>query len=499
MGFPRTGSDQLSDGQKPGFFEKPGFSERFMPERILFVTGKLAEPALRSTLAELGPQAGFVPEVAVLGISVAALMTPDWVRRRLQVPPGVNRVILPGWCEGDLSSIEQKARVPVGLGPKDLRDLPEHFGQQDQKPAEYGRYDIEIIAEINHCPRLSEEQIVARAHRYRRDGADVIDIGCDPAGSWRGVGQVVRRLRDEGFRVSIDSFDRHEVEQAVAAGAELVLSVNSTNVAAAPDWGCEVVAVPDDPTTLKGLDDTVQRLEAAGVRYRIDPVIEPIGFGFASSLGRFLQVCRQCPQAEMMMGIGNVTELTDVDSAGINTLLIGFCQELGVRSVLSTEVINWARSSIREIDLARRLAHHAVHHRVLPKHLEPGLIMLRDPKLHAHGAEALSELANRITDPNFRVFAESGELHVMNSRGYLRGTDPFELFDQMLAENQIDPAHAFYLGYEMAKAFTALTLGKDYQQDQALDWGLLTRPEVSQLERKARRANQSPRNDRSSG
>jgi hypothetical protein len=30
----------------------------------------------------------------------------------------------------------------------------------------------------------------------------------------------------------------------------------------------------------------------------------------------------------------------------------------------------------------------------------------------------------------------------------------------------------------MAKAATALTLDKDYRQDQALDWGHLTQPEI---------------------
>ena len=94
---------------------------------------------------------------------------------------------------------------------------------------------------------------------------------------------------------------------------------------------------------------------------RIDPVLEPIGFGFAASLGRYLEVRRRYPDAEMMMGIGNLTELTDVDSAGVNVLLLGFCQELGIRSVLTTQVINWARTSVRECDLARRLMHHAVH------------------------------------------------------------------------------------------------------------------------------------------
>jgi dihydropteroate synthase-like protein len=450
-----------------------------MPNRILFVTGKLAEPELRRVVAELGPKVGFEAEVAVLGISVAALMTPEWVARRLEVPRGVGRVMLPGWCRGDLSSVERKAEVPVELGPKDLRDLPEHFGTASRPPAGYGAYDIEIIAEINHVPRLGREDMLALARRYRDHGADVIDVGCDPGGSRHGVADAVRCLREEGFRVSIDSFDRREVEMAVAAGAELVLSVNSTNVEAAPNWGVEVVAVPDETATLGGLDRTIDHLEAAGVRYRIDPVIEPIGFGFAASLGRYLDVRRRWPLAEIMMGIGNLTELTDVDSAGVNTVLIGFCQELGIRSVLTTEVINWARSSVREIDLARRLMYHAVKNRVMPKHLEPGLVMLHDPKVHEHGATALAELAHRITDPNFRIFAERGEIHVMNSRGHLHGTDPFELWDQMIKQNDIDPSHAFYLGYELAKAVTALTLSKDYRQDQALDWGFLTRPDIS--------------------
>ncbi|HBB73705.1 MAG TPA: dihydropteroate synthase, partial [Planctomycetaceae bacterium] len=51
-----------------------------------------------------------------------------------------------------------------------------------------------------------------------------------------------------------------EVAAAVRAGASLVLSVNSTNAAAAADWGCEVVVVPDVPETMAGFDDTVERL-----------------------------------------------------------------------------------------------------------------------------------------------------------------------------------------------------------------------------------------------
>ena len=67
----------------------------------------------------------------------------------------------------------------------------------------------------------------------------------------------------------------------------------------------------------------------------------------------------------------------------------------------------------------------------------------------------------------------------MNRDGYLQGSDPFALFADALERTPVDAAHAFYLGYEMAKAVTALTLGKNYTQDEALRWGILTAPEKS--------------------
>lgn len=446
-------------------------------ERILFVTGKLAEPSLRRTLAIVADSAGLDYSVAVLPITVAALATTPWIARHLSVPAGVQRVILPGLCQGDLTLVQKTAGVPVELGPADLRDLPDFFRVSKAGAAGYGTFDIEILAEINHAPRLSRSELLSQARRYRESGADVIDVGCDPGSTWSGVGDAVRVLRDEGLRVSVDSFDPVEVKSAARAGAELVLSVNSSNLDAAADWGCEVVALPDDLATLGGLDRTVETLTARGVSFRIDPVVEPIGFGFAASLGRYAEVRRRYPEADMLMGVGNLSELTDVDSAGVNVLLLGFCQELGVRSVLTTEVINWCRTSVRELDLARRLVYHAVSNRVPPKRLEPRLVQLRDPKVRVHGADALGELARRISDKNFRLFAERGSIHVLNGVARLEGTDPFELFRRMSALQAIDPAHAFYLGYEMAKAVTALTLGKNYDQDRALNWGALTVPE----------------------
>src|SRR5690606_32777867 len=171
-------------------------------------------------------------------------------------------------------------------GPRDLRRLPEHFGRSRDTQG-YGEYDIEILAEINNCPRLSMAEIVAQAERYAQKGADVIDIGCEPQGPWLQVAEAVRRVRDLGLRVSIDGPDPRELGPAAAAGAALVLSVNSHNRQAAVDWGIEVVAIPDDPHTLEGLDATIEWLAQRGVPLRIDPILEPIGFGFAASLQRY--------------------------------------------------------------------------------------------------------------------------------------------------------------------------------------------------------------------
>jgi dihydropteroate synthase-like protein len=443
--------------------------------RILFVTGRLAEPALRQTLERIGQ----VREnaIAVMPISVVALATTSWIARHLHVPDGVESILLPGMCQGELSIIGEQTGLQVRRGPADLRELPEFLGGQSERPMSYGGYDISILTEINHVPSLTRDELLAKARSYRAAGADVIDLGCDPDTTWMDARDSVRALREEGMRVSIDSFNSREVEAAVAGGAELVLSVNQSNIEAARSWGCEVVVIPDDSKGLKGLDGSVEKLLAWGVPFRIDPVLEPVGFGFAQSLGRYFEARRRYPGHEMMMGVGNLTELTDVDSAGINVILLALCQELGIRSVLTTQVINWCRSTTRELDLARRLVYYACKERMLPKHLEPELLMLRDPKLREHGPDILQALAAKVSDRNFRIFAEEGKLHVINDKMHLQGKDPFQLFAQMHEREVIAPDHAFYLGFEMAKALTAITLGKNYTQDQALRWGFLSLPE----------------------
>ena len=447
-----------------------------MSERILFITGKLAEPLLRRVVEPLAKDAGFEAKFAVLPITVVALATVDWIRRHLPPPDGIDRVIVPGLCTGKAEELSAAWGLPVEKGPRDLLDLPGYFRRPGPAPA-LENHSIEIIAEINHAPRLTISQIVEQAKAWAGQGADVIDVGCMPGERWTETATAVRALRAEGLRVSIDSFDPWEVSEATQAGAELVLSVNSSNKQHAPDWGVEVVAIPDQPSDEKSLEDTISWLSEQGVRFRADPILEPIGHAFGASLGRYARFRQKHPDVPMMMGVGNITELTEADSAGINFLLAALCEEWRVGSVLTTEVIGWCRGCVRELDIARKMVHLAVNESRLPRQLGAELVLLRDPRPSTRGTEFLDRLASDIKDSNFRIFADEGQIHIMNSRTRLEGTDPFELFDRLSREDPVDPSHAFYLGYEMCKAITAITLGKNYTQDQSLRWGFLTRPE----------------------
>ena len=445
-------------------------------ERLLILTGRLAEPSVLRAVHELAANdSTFRIQVQVLPITVAALMHSDWIRKKLTIDSEFDRVLLPGWCTGNVADLTAAYAVPFEIGPKNIANLSAYLSGKDTAPPKLEEYDIEIIAEINHAPRLSSGDILEQAIRFGKSGADLIDIGCIPGEPWSEVGQATRMLVEEGFRVSVDSFDREEAEAAVGAGAELVLSCNSTNIDWAEQLDVEFVVIPDEPSEWESMEQTIARMQKAERSFRIDPILEPIGFGFAASLERYFLARKKWPELPMMMGIGNLTELTEVDSAGINMLFAAICQELKIGSVLTTEVINWARTSVREFDFARRLVKHSLDEKTLPKHLDSSLVMLRDPKLSEIPLTDLELLAKSIKDGNYRIFVSGGEIHLMNRNGHWRGTDPFEITKRAFAEDEkLKTAHAFYLGYEMNKAKLALILGKQYTQDEELDWGMLS-------------------------
>ena len=203
---------------------------------------------------------------------------------------------------------------------------------------------------------------------------------------------MIADLKARGFTLSIDTLDPDEILMADAAGVDYVLSLNGHNRHVAQQLRATPVLIPDTPDDLDSLDATIAHLRELGKPFLVDPIIEPIGTGFAASLGRYLEVRRRHPDAEMLMGIGNLTELTEADTTGVTALLLGFCQELGIRNVLTTEVIDWARGAVREAVLAAKLMHFAQQEGTPPKHVDGRLLTIKDEEVRPYTEAELREL-----------------------------------------------------------------------------------------------------------
>ena len=436
--------------------------------RNLFVTGRLAARSLTDILQRVSPD--FQYEVAVLPISVAALMDARFIAKHLDSAMGCDRLMIPGSCRGDLDSIADKLGVEVVRGPRNLKDIPAFFGTARSLEG-YGAHHVKIVAEIVDAYRMSLSEITERAEYFRASGADIIDLGCAVEESFPEIENTVAALKAAGFSVSVDSFNTEDILRADRAGVDLVLSINSRNLEAARRLHCKVVAIPDFDQGLGSLERTVAQLEAWHVPYVIDPVLKPISFGFAESIGDYIAVRRKHPGAEMLMGIGNLTELTDADTTGMTAVMAAIITELGIDYALTTEVVSWARGAVRELDLARKLMHYAHQHRISPKHLSDALITVKDPPFDCFSEDELRSMQSKIRDRNFRIFTDLDFVYAFNNHLFLKDTDAQSIFEQMGVE---DAAHAFYLGKELQKALLALRLGKEYTQEEDLRWGYLS-------------------------
>jgi len=438
-----------------------------MSRRTLFLTGHLAESRLRQVLAGLGAL-DFPWTIRDIGIQVAALMTADIIRSRLaREKPDADRIIVPGHCQGDLEALGAALGIPVERGPEDLHDLPEFFGRAGA-PVGLDEHDVRIFAEIVDAPKLSLEDILERARSFAADGADVIDLGCLPAIPFAHLEAAVAELKAEGFAVSVDSAAQDELRRGDRAGADFLLSLNEATFDLAADFHATPILVPAATGDLDGLCRAAECLTRLGKPFIADPVLDPIPFGFTPSLVRYAELRRRLPEARILMGIGNVTELVDADTTGMNALLFGVIAELGISDVLTVQVSPHCRRVIREADRARRIMHAAKRLRRLPVGIDASLMALRERKPFTSTAAEIAETAAQIRDANFRIEIAADGIHLYNRDQHRVAARAMDLYPGLGVES--DGAHAFYLGVELARAEIAWRLGKRYVQDQDLDW-----------------------------
>jgi dihydropteroate synthase-like protein len=436
-------------------------------EHIVFLTGRLAEKSLYQVLEGMQPTP-FSWEVREIGLQVAGLMTADMIRRRVGAPVEANRIIVPGRCRGDLDALSQHYGVRVERGPEEVKDLPQFFGREKQH-FDLSRYETEIFAEIVDAPRLDLDGIAARAREYARQGADVIDIGCLPETPFPLLEDAVRRLKDEGYRVSVDSMLTDELVRGGRAGADYLMSLNVDTLWVADEVASTPILVAREPGDPASLDAAIEAMTLRGRPFLADPILDPIPFGLAASIARYVALRERYPDVAIMMGIGNVTELTEADTSGINAVLLGMAAELRVAAVLTTSVSLHARRAVREADVARRVMHAAREAQVLPKGISGDLSALHAKRPFPYSAAEIDALAREVRDPNFRVQVADDGIHVYNRDGHQTAADPFALYPSLKVES--DGGHAFYMGVQLARAEIAWQLGKRFDQDQPLDWG----------------------------
>lgn len=441
-----------------------------MPERILFLTGRLARARLEKVLAAMQPT-DFAFAVQDMGVKVAALMTTEIVRRRLPRPLEADRVVVPGRCRGDLEALSAEYGVPFRRGPEELKDLPAFFGRKGGPP-DLSRHDVRIFAEIVEAPSLDIDGILARAETHRAAGADVIDLGCLPDTPFPHLEEAVAALRRAGFAVSVDSAEPDELLRGGRAGADFLLSLTEETLDIAEQVAATPILIPATHGDLASLERAMAALDKRGRAYLVDPVIDPIHFGFTDSLLRYAELRRRHPEAEILMGTGNLTELTDADSSGVTALLMGIVSELRIANVLVVQVSPHTRRTVEEHDAARRIMFAARADESLPKDYGGHLLCLHDRRPFPNTPEEIAETAAQIADANLRIEVAEDGLHIYNKAGHHVVQDAFAAYPKLAVED--DASHAFYLGVELARAEIAWQLGKRYAQDGGLKWGVGT-------------------------
>ena len=515
--------------------------------RVLLVTGRAASKIVE----EYASRSGVDFEVYVMPHEVAALIPPREIAKRLRREDvkGFDLILVPGLISGDVSIIERETGVPTFRGPIHAADLTHvllMLGEvelskvdpackilrvsrevEDQKAlsaieeelAGKALFDIagvpiakgslRVVAEVTSASTKGVDATVDEARRYKGYGADVVDVGMTAGES---KPEVARRLvrevkREVGGPVSVDTTDPNEIMAAVEAGADLVISVDRGTLEGLEDLPRDVamVVIPTDvkrgyyPSSIEekveSLERAVDKARSMGFKKVIaDPILSPpLQPSLLESLVAYYVFAKRHPDVPMMMGVGNVTELMDVDSPGVNGLMAAIAAELDISLLLTTEASNKAKGCVRELCIAVRMAKLSKRERRPMKDLSLSLLSLKEkrdltvPLRVAEGCEVVRASRGRTQahDPAgyFKVAVDRsrGVIAAYHFRAgkatcVIEGSRAEEVCDELIARGLVSTlSHAAYMGRELYKAELALKLGKSYVQDEELDFGFASK------------------------
>lgn len=497
-----------------------------MKNRILLVTGSEAAPSVRK----------YSKNVHICPIDVAALLSIDKIGDELFKVnlEGVSMILIPGLVSGDTAELSKKLGVPVYKGTKHSSDIPlllQSLGEirlSTSVPADFfiekkarenvqlqlsnayknkrdflmkigkknsiylGRsYPMQVLAEIPDAPLLSKEELKSKAKYYLNSGANIIDIGMisgvDRSSKIKNIVKTIKSVVN--VPLSIDSMNKKEILAAVDAGVDLVLSIGVDNMDIADSIDVPFVLVPVDKKgrlplraaeRVKKLEELVKSI--GDKKIILDPVLSPLNNGFVESIKAFSLLKEKHPKIPVMMGVGNVTELIDADSHGINALIAGIASEIGVELLFTVEASVKTQGCVSELSTAAKMMYLAKTQKKNPKDLGLDLLeikekkkmeLIEDPKAVKIKYFKAENMHSKIEETFYRIYLKDLKITVVQykknkpEKGY-KGNSAEALYKKICSTNKISSQHAAYLGKELAKAEIALKLGKNYTQDEEL-------------------------------
>lgn len=477
--------------------------------RILLVTGRLAASVVREA-------AGDAADVAVADVNIAAFITPKLLETLLADMAGqYDLVLISGLCGSDFSKLEVKLGVKIRLGPKHAFDIPlalrfadkiefshripadrllidvkrdsarkelEAIEREAQPVFELkgvkvgGGASMKVMAEVVDATRLTDLELVRKIDSYA--AADIIDLGVPLESSPEAVSHAVRVAKSATMKpVSVDTLIPEYVEAGIEAGADLVLSLDSSNIDAlgplVTKKGVAAVVIPDGET----LDSLIRNIEAAkehGVRKIIaDPVLSPVGHGMVNAVCRYRKFREWYPDIPLFFGAGNVTELIDADSIGVNALLAGIAMEAGASVLFTTEASQKTLGSADELKKACMMMALAQRRRESPKDLGVDLLVIKEKRPRTDVVEPSDVVIEAKKHPfkldprgSFNIFIEDGRIYARNGDITIVGTDSESILHTIIDRGLVSMLdHAGYLQAELKKAELAIRFHRSYLQD----------------------------------
>jgi dihydropteroate synthase-like protein len=401
--------------------------------------------------------------------------------------------------ESEIASAARKILKRVEENAKKLLSRPHNFlvGKGRASIVAGKDFSPRVIAEVADAPLLPREQFTKVVEYYLNSGAEMIDIGmiADEAMPEK-VSELVSAVKERfEVPVSVNTLNPREIEAAVKAGADMIISICGDTIEEFAGLKIPVVLVPIDPKRNyypRSLDEKVKYLlslveraeELDYARIIADPILEPLNRGFMESLASFYEFGKRKPELPLMMGIGNVVELCDADSAGMVALLAGAASELNVSFLLTVEASDKTRGCVAEVRRARDMMTIAGIRGTAPKDLGLDLLCLKEKRRvwdeYDEGIEKKAEVIRAgppvefKPDPRgaFRLFVHGDEIiAVLYRKGkpevVVKGKTAGEVSQEITRRGLVTTLeHAAYLGRELQKAEIALRTGRGYAQEQ---------------------------------